>query len=215
MSDKRDLDFFRESDKNKKIRMRIKAINYLSVADKTNSSYTDTNGYISDNKIYGMLENIIGLHYDFEARVSIKKALKIKSALFKKTPDRMKNKYAYFPIIDNICEIEYKDNIDIKDFFIDFNSTLNYMSDGEDDRNKGGSRTNSYGATLGVRENQPYYYTGMGRRKYVEPLKDIIVDIKVSEELYKELIDIEFSSAYLGNSESVVNVYFENLSYEI
>lgn len=215
----------------KGIELTITPINFISVAGGTNSRYIDTNGVINDNKIYGLLENILGYHYDSNMRDIIKKVTKGDKNY---TPGHSRD-YKYMPIIDNVVKIVNIDNLDINETHIDYASSLFSYTDGRHikgcrisgikhnypDYNEsdfvdylGSNEAKRSKSSISEQDKEylfgtyPMFYTGTSQRKYVSLNSDIKVKIQVSEYMFDELMKSikTNNSAYLGNSESIVNV---------
>lgn len=204
-----------------KLRVKIVPQGPLSIIGKVNSKYKKLDTNISDNTIYGLLENIMGFHLDRETRKEVCGILKIKDNKTKGVIDT-KGKLAYRPIINNVCAIN---NIDVPEngtVFTDIFPSLSQRSDaghfsaikdysvkGKIDRSdKNPDPTHLLkGGKLGM------YYTTIQKRDYIIIDSPIIVDITTNSYLEDILIKSNETKkmAFLGNSESIVNVYIDKV----
>jgi CRISPR-associated protein Cas5 len=183
---------------------------------------------LSENMIYGMIENICEFHFDVELRNEIVKILKLEK-LSKRTEDQKTN-LAYRPIINNICKIE---KIDVCDEHMTFNDIfLSHMQ-----RNDGQSHFNASSRDFSI-ENDKYdenfgyknessincihsvkggkisnYYTSPNHREYAIFNGVIFIDLLITDSFNKFILNKfeKNKTVYLGNSESIINLKIENV----
>lgn len=201
------IDFFKPKEKTEEVIIEIEPVSCISVADKVNSSFVDCSKIVADNKIYGMLENVLGFTFSTSERLTIKNIIKTS----KKYTEDHKKTIAYLPVIDDICEIVSIPQLEINNSFIDLSSNL--FSAG-DERHINGVRNSDFSVKNLTPEQQkksmdkyPLFYTGTIKRKYVfvNPFQIKLRLTKELSTLLKEKIKVN-SSAYLGNSDSIVNL---------
>ena len=197
----------------------------ISNSDKINSKVVLSSTKISPNKVFGILENISGIHIDAVIRKEIKernKKLKKKELgdrpkVFEKnvTPDHKGN--VYFPVLDDFIEIVSIDdsNIMVESSFLDSTSYL--LRRGDEGHAKGvihvDHRIDLEQAFDGAyfKDNidmYPMFYNGIFKREYLILNGSYKIHLKATPLVKKLLVEAnkENRVAFLGNSESIIKV---------
>ena len=205
-------DFYGDREITKKVKVIITPQSPLSIAGVLNSKYIKTKRTISNNMIYGMLENMLGFHLKTPIREEIVKMYK----LTKNKTNNHKQGFEYIPIISDICKITnvfvpIEKHIFVDDFscHVKFNDSRSFPTSTHDmslkylSSPKLGEKMEDYG-------KYSNYYKTMGKREYLVFYEGdkIIIDLEVTEKLYQMLFESNKINQvlYLGNSESIVNV---------
>jgi len=212
-----DIDFNRCSDvKSEKMTIFIKPQGALHMSVSLGGRYNNTVLLPTENMIYGLLENIIGLHIDLDTRKKIKKSIKSKN----KT--QTSGQKSFMPMSNEFIDIKNIELIsDNNEFFDDLsrylynrtdkphftgaaNVDISYYYEERKDYSKDSDKSKEEHLY-----KFPEFYSGIIKKQYVIIDGYYKIDLELSEYFKNILINSIDSgtSAYLGSSESIVNVY--------
>lgn len=221
------MDFSKErikEEKNKEVTLVIKPQVPLSIAGKDYGLFYRNTIKPNPNKIFGMLENVMGLWFDNGLRSKVKKGNK-----GKKDKTFNGNK-AYYPVIDDF--IEGLEIVSIPKDYNLFDDLTTTMRNIKEDSHFWGVRnfdishintTRKHDKKKGevsliegldkiekeaIFDKFPEYYMSITKREYIDTEDEIVVKFKTTEYLYNKIKDALYlnKSAYLGTSESIVNL---------
>lgn len=213
------MDFSKErikEEKNKEVTLVIKPQVPLSIAGKDYGLFYRNTIKPNPNKIFGMLENVMGLWFDNGLRSKVKKGNK-----GKKDKTFNGNK-AYYPVIDDF--IEGLEIVSIPKDYNLFDDLTTSMLNRKDKSHFSGVR--NFDITYANKERKDYssgvskekkdsifdkfpeFYMGTIKREYIDTEDEIVVKFKTTEYLYNKIKNALClnKSAYLGTSESIVNL---------
>lgn len=189
------------------MKMVIVPVSPLSIVEKHNSSYAKSTMSFSNQKVYGLIENVCGFHFGEEIRAIINKKKNY-------TTDHKENKY--LPIIDEVIDIKNINTPKYTSFIDAYSYLLRYT----DERHIKGSKTFDSSVDMTELANDPSYfasnhhgkfakyYTGLMKREWMNLEGNIEIVFNTNFEFKEFLLEKikTNNSAYLGNSESIVNL---------
>jgi len=220
------IDFNKVSDeKNETINIEIKPQSALSIVGKDYGRYYRNIICPTNNMIFGMLENILGIRIDTNVRSAIKKSIKKSN----KVKSFNGNK-AFFPVIDEFIDGLEIENIKDYIIFDDLFSSLNNRNDKphftgarnvdisyahkerrDYSKDENDPKLNIPKNVLTeILEKYPEFYTGTSVRELIETKDSYKVSFKTSKyfkDFLLKIFDDKPKVAYIGNSDGVVNVY--------
>lgn len=208
------IDFSKiDKEKTESLMLYIKPQGPLHMSVKLGGKYNNTILKPTENMIYGLLENVLGLHLDLDTRKLIKDFNKSKNK--KQTSS---NRKSFMPIINDYVDIENVELLSSKnEIFDDFSK---YFYDRKDKSHFTG--VDNFDISFAYKERKEYdksvldkfpeFYSGIIKKQYVIIDGHYIISLKLNS-FFKKLIEeniCDVSTAYLGSSESIVNVYLNN-----
>jgi hypothetical protein len=211
------LEFFSDRELSHEIELVIHPQSPLSISGVLNSKYVKCKRSLSDNMIYGLIENMIGFHFGRDVRKKITKICKLNGV----PTDNHHTEEAYLPLISDLCKVINVNMPIEKDVLVDDYSSHFKSSDSRSfatsthDISLLGVVTPRKGYKIDNYNLYSNYYKSIGHREYmVYSVNDkITVRLQISTELMK-IIQNKIQQnqiLYLGNSESLINIELKQL----
>jgi len=204
------LNFKEISDiKDNSLTIYIEPVAPLHMSVSTGGRYNNTIVKPTNNMIFGLLENILGLHLSLEMRKSIKKSLKSKNK------SQTSSQKSFMPILNDYVNvgnvelisdsIEYFD--DLSKYLYNRTDKSHYQGVENFDISFAYNERKDYGGKKYL-DKFPEFYKGIIKKQYVIINGFYKVSLSLSDEMKDVIIKSigDVSSGYLGSSESLVNV---------